>query len=244
MTRTDVPGSSRASPAVGGLQSGGESSAHPPRDPTFLQVFTLVVWLTCLVVGLLGLWLQAQSATPKYQPPPPLEPPPVQAEVIDVDITREPVMAADDTPPPPEAMPDAPPESPPPLPEVSAPSPGLAFAVPVEGPVRIGSGAHPGIIPRAVPAAVERLVFGKGTAENQPEPIWPLEARLAQQEGIVSIQFSVGPDGRVVEAHVARPSRWPLLNQAALTAVRDEWVNSHWVTTHPYLVSIVFKFNR
>ena len=224
-------------------QPEGDLSAQLSRDPTFLQVFTLVLWLTCLVVGLLGLWLQS-PLPPKLVPTPPPEPPPVQAEVIDVDITREPVMAADDSAPPPDAIPDAPPESPPPLPAVAAPSPGLAFAVPVEGPVRIVSGSQAGGIPARAPAAVERLVYGTGSAGKQPAPDYPPSAVAGHQEGTVGIQFIVGRDGHVIEAHVAQPSPWPLLNQAALTVVRDEWANPRWSVNHPYLVTIRFQLNQ
>ena len=80
MTQANVQASSQAPPIVRASQPEIDAANRPPRDPTFLQVFTLVVWLTCVAVGLLGLWLQAQSLGPKYQPPPPPEPPPVQAE--------------------------------------------------------------------------------------------------------------------------------------------------------------------
>lgn len=229
-----------------------ETAPRPRPEPTFLQVFTLVLWLTCLVVGLLGLWLQHRLVLPRLAPTAKPQPPPMHAELIDVELTREPVVmaAADSPPPPPPDAPALPPNAPPPapaLPAVAAPSPAIAFAVPVEDPVRIVPAARAAAAApvRPVPRpAVEHLVYGQGTAAAQPKPEYPSEALAAHQEGVVGIAFTVAPGGRVIEAHVAEPCPWPTLNQAALAVVRDEWANSQWVPGHPYLVRLRYKINE
>jgi TonB family protein len=212
-----------------------------PREVTFLQVFTLVLWLTCLAVGLIGLWFERGFSV--ALPPPAKEPPPVQAEIIDVDLTPAPVLLASDQMAPAAADEPLPPDAPlpdvPPLPAVAAPSPAIAFALPVEGPVRIVSAAKAAVAVPA-PVAAERLVFGQGSASAQPQPDYPDAARDANEQGVVEIEFSVGPNGRVTRARVANPSPWPVLNEAALSVVRDSWRNLQWSTTHPYHVSFNF----
>jgi protein TonB len=49
-------------------------------------------------------------------------------------------------------------------------------------------------------------------------PAYPPLARAAHVEGIVIIEATIGPDGRVQDARVLRPN--PLLDGAALDAVR------------------------
>ena len=176
------------------------------------------------------------------------EPPPLQAEVIEVAMTNERLLpaAADSSPPPPDAPSEPPPPDAPPLPAVAAPSPAIAFAVPVAGPVRIVPAARAAagpVLPAPKPT-VERLVYGQGTTAAQPQPDYPNEAKFAHQEGVVGIQFTVSPGGRVNEARVVEPSRFPLLNQSALRTVRDEWVDSRWVPGRIYLISIRFQINQ
>jgi len=217
-------------------------------EPTFLQVFTLVLWMTCLMVGLLGLWLQGRLMPGKPPPPKVPEPLPVQAEVIEVAMTNERVnpAAADSLPPPPDATSEPPPPDAPPLPAVAAPGPAIAFAVPIEGPVRIVSAARATagrVLPAPTPT-VERLVYGQGTTAAQPQPVYPDDAKFAHQEGVVGIQFTVSAGGRVNDARVVEPSPFPLLNQSALRTVRDEWVDSRWVPGRIYLISIRFQINQ
>lgn len=231
--------------------AGGEVARGARPEPTFLQVFTLVLWVTCLVIGLLGLWLQGGLTPAKPPPPKTVEPPPVQAELIEVAMTTERLIpAATDSPPPPPAAPaEAPPPEAPPLPAVAAPSPAIAFAVPVEGPVRIVPAAiAPAAAPRAVAPApretVEHLVYGIGTTAAQPQPDYPDDAKFAHQEGVVGIQFTVAPGGRVNDARIVVPSPFPLLNQSALSTVRDQWADPRWKPGTIYLISIRFKLNQ
>jgi len=178
-----------------------------------LPVFTLVLWLVCVLVGLAGL-RQDRHPRPVTRPTTPA------AEILDVEI-------ADDIPPP---------EADVALPEPFAaiePSPAIAFAAPVEAPVR----------PEAVRASNPvRLTFGEGEA-RQPAPEYPIEAALARQQGTVVVLFTVGEDGRVTNAAASSPSPWPMLNQSALRTIRQSW---RFPAGHvrSYEVAIQFVLNQ
>ena len=75
-----------------------------------------------------------------------------------------------------------------------------AVAVPDHAPLRVG-----GVIKR--PTKVRDVL-----------PTYPSLARAAHVEGIVIIEATIGPDGKVQDARVLRPN--PLLDAAALDAVR------------------------
>jgi protein TonB len=64
--------------------------------------------------------------------------------------------------------------------------------------------------------------MGQGEG-RQPAPNYPREALARRQEGVVTVQFLVGADGKVVSAEVWQASPWPLLNEAAVSAVRNRW---------------------
>lgn len=194
-----------------------------------LQVSTLVLWLGCLAVGGLGLALPYGRPVASAKAPAP-----TVAEILLVELTPDPV-------PPPEVAPP-PSATPPPLLEpmttpraptltpVATPSPAVAFALPVEGPTRIVEVKEAPYRQPNVPAAeatapvtpVQELTYGEGEGK-QPAPQYPSRARRAGQEGAVTVRFSVGEDGRVLDAQVSAPSPWPLLNEAALKVVRERW---------------------
>jgi protein TonB len=200
-----------------------------PAEVEFLPVLTLVLWTGCLAVGALGLSLSYARPQPPAQ-----EPPPVQAELLQVELTNDPLSPLDAPPPPPGTP------QPPPLPElivttpvpplltVAAPSPVIAFALPVEGPARIVEAkqaaytrpAEPVVAPPA--PAVQAITYGQGEGK-QPAPDYPSRARREGQEGAVVIRFSVSEDGRVLAAEVFVPSAWPLLNREAVRVVREQW---------------------
>jgi protein TonB len=216
----------------------------PPEDeqriaePSMLAVITLVLWLITLAIGLIGLLL----SRPRAQPPP--KPPEVvQADLITTEITPELTQAVEETSPQ-QIAPEMTEEPPaPPLPAVAAPSPMIAFAQPVEGPVRIVSAreAAPTVAPPVV-RTVKRLNYGEGEG-IQSAPDYPPQAVLEHQEGAVGVRFTVAPDGHVMSAEVATPSRWLLLNQAALQVVRDRWHFSSG-DVRSYEVSIRFHLNQ
>jgi protein TonB len=187
--------------------------------PSLLAVTTSVVWLGCVAVGLTGLyWLPA--------PPPPAsrKVTPVEAKLIHVELSEQaaavpstpaaaarasPVVAATDQPPAP--------------PMIATPS-AVAFALPTTAPLLLAAPSHamPPSSEASHSAAVEHLSYASVQGE-QPRPEYPLEAKIAHQEGTVLIRFTIGEDGRVASADVLQPSPFPLLNDSALRCVREEW---------------------
>jgi protein TonB len=205
-----------------------------PEDNFILPIGTAVLWIGCLFIGALGLFLRY----PHPRGPDP-QPPPVEVKWMNVEVVKGPptpleqsspdAAPADSTPqppPPPEAQPA------PPLPQMVAVTPwnpSIPFPKPVEGPTRLvdATQAAPKVQapqpprPATAPSTV-RLVYGQGEGD-QPKPEYPREAAMAHQQGAVTIRFTVGADGRVQSAEVIAPCRWPLLNQSALRTVRDDY---------------------
>ena len=192
------------------------------NEPGLLQVLTLVVWLVWAAIGVIGLLTSHARPRPQQEPPPI---PPLQAELVNVELTDEPpIEVADAAPAPADESEPPPPEADvPPLPAVALPSPAIAFAVPIEGPARIVAAAQANLARVPItPRSAQRITFGVGEGK-QPAPLYPEQAQREGQEGVVGIRFTVGPDGRVQSAEVSSPSPWPLLNQSALRTVRDQW---------------------
>lgn len=223
-----------------GPTSSPELSARPPtrgpgRDTLSLTaILTLVLWLGVLVIGTVGL------AIPYPRPVSPARSlPPIVVELVEIELTRDPVPPSETPPaspdpvaPPPLLDPLLPPPDAPPLAAVAEPSPAIAFAMPVEGPVRIveiapaartGAEEPIAVVAAPVPApAVQAIQYGQGEG-RQPAPEYPRQAAREGQEGTVTIRFSVGEEGRVLSAVSSVPSPWPLLNEAALRVVRERW---------------------
>ncbi len=55
---------------------------------------------------------------------------------------------------------------------------------------------------------------------SNPKPTYPSESRRAGQQGIVFIAVEVTAEGRVASAQLSRSSGYPLLDTAALQAIR------------------------
>lgn len=210
MTSSSPPGTKRAA-----LE---RRPILPREEPSVWQVITLAIWVVCLAVGLLGLWMRPAPPAPK--PPPAPEPPPVQARLAEVDLPPPPPPDARTLPPPPPQA--ALPANIPPLPIVAAPSPAIAFAVPVAGPVQIGPASMAGRVSLNQPIARVRRLSDQ-EADTQPKAEYPEEARQAGEQGRVGVRFVVGEDGGIVSVEVVAPSRWPLLNRAAIQVVRNRW---------------------
>lgn len=194
-------------------------------------VLTLVLWTGCLTIGALGFML------PYTRPQPPAkQPEPVQAEILNVELTSDPLPPPNIAPPPPDPSQPPPltdPEITPPAPPmiaVAQPSPAIAFALPVEGPTRIveanqAAYVAPPAETRTAPVTappVQQLVHGQGEG-RQPAPDYPPQALRAGQEGTVRVRFSVGDNGRVIAAEAAAPCPWGLLNTSAVRVVRERW---------------------
>lgn len=193
-----------------------------------LPVVTLVLWAVCLGIGLLGLALPYTRPLPIAKMPEP-----ITAEVLNVQLTNDPLPPPDPEPPaatpPPPLLEPVMPSTVPPMLAVAEPSPNIAFALPAEGPARIvearaASYARTTAPQDSAPATppVQPLTFGRGEGTQQA-PEYPRESMRAGQEGTVVVRFSVGDDGRVLAAEASSPSPWTLLNAAAVRVVRERW---------------------
>ncbi|MGD0141058.1 MAG: energy transducer TonB [Tepidisphaeraceae bacterium] len=184
-------------------------------------VATMVVWCGCVVVGWIGMRWSLRQALPAGPAAP------VDTELLNVEaIQQRP------------AEPSPPAAAPPDTPAVAAPGPAIAFAEPVDAPV------HGVEAPRMTPTenSVIRLTYGEGEGE-QPAPEYPPEAVRAGQEGTVVVRMTVAEDGRVTQAEAVSPCPWPVLNSAAVRAVRTTW-RFRRGPVRVYEVSIQFQINR
>lgn len=231
----------------------GALNGAAPGDWLLLSVTTLVVWLGCLAIGVLG-WV-LPYARARVIPSP--EPPPVVARVMELKLAPapDPAPAAAapakhlDQQPPPLPTPLIAPA--PPAYTVAAPSPQIAFAVPVATPAVVVAASQapyrtpeaPVVATPAAPAPTPQvLTFGEGDG-RQALPEYPREARRQGQEGVVTVRLTVGEDGRVLDAGAAQPCPWPLLNHAALRVVRSRWRFSPG-PVRLYEVAIRFQLNK
>jgi periplasmic protein TonB len=214
----------------------------------FVSVLTLVLWSGCLSVGVLGFALPYSRPEPV---PAPVEP--MQAELLDVQLTTDPIEP--DFQPPANmdrSMPAAPaivarPQLPQAIPVAAVSA--VAFALPVKGPTRLVEVDQAASSQQSAPTETnagegrpETLTFGHGDG-HQPAPEYPARSRRERQEGSVSVQFTVGESGRVIAAEASAPCRWSLLNEAALRAVRERW---RFPAGKPrvFEVTIRFELNR
>jgi protein TonB len=196
-------------------------------------MLTLVIWIGCLFIGVAGF------ALPYLRPQAPVKtPPPVVAELLNVELTSDPLPPANPAPPLPNLLqppPVAQPQITPPPPRmmtVAAPSPQIAFAVPIAAPaivVPVKEASYRTVEtpvvetpPVAAPPAPTPLTFGVGEGK-QPAPEYPREARRQGQEGTVIVRMTVGDDGRVLAVEAVSSSPWPLLNNSALRCVKSQW---------------------
>ena len=196
-----------------------------------VSLFSATVWMFLLWIGVTG--MVAHYARPVAEPP---DAPPVQAKLIKVELTTDSYIPEESSPPPPSLTEPPPLLEPlktpdlPPMTAVAAMDAPVAFALPVEGPVTIVEAAQASFsrqpaeerpVVAAVPT-IQRLTFGTGEG-RQPAPRYPLQASREGQEGVVRVRFSVGENGRVLEAEAVAPSPWPLLNREAVRTVLQRW---------------------
>lgn len=211
------------------------AAARPTTRPwrgeiPILSVVTLVLWVGCAIVGGVGLTLAYARPTP-HRP----EAAPIVAEILEVELTAAAAaphtvipLLAETLPAPPPAFEPLPVPAELALVAVTEPSPAIAFALPVEGPTmtvdpRSASHTSPPVAESTISAAAPQVIaYGQGEG-RQPAPLYPQQAKREGQEGTVTVRFSVGENGRVLEAEAVAPAPWPLLNAAALRAVKERW---------------------
>jgi len=197
---------------------GMEASDDTPLTP----VLTLVAWVVCLAIGLLGFLLPYSRPHRSVKTPES-----VKIQRLVVELSKEPPAPSENERLPGSARSSVPlPEdamAPPPI-AVAQPSAAIAFAVPVEGPTRVvpfdqATYARPASTAKP---AVQRLTFGQGEG-RQPTPEYPAQAIQQHQEGTVVVRLVVGESGQVSSAEATQPCPWQMLNEAALRAVRQQW---------------------
>jgi len=226
-------------------------SLRQREESALISIFTLVLWIGCLTIGVVGFVLpylrpQASAKTP----------PPVTAELLNVELTSEPLPPVNLAPPPPNLVQPPPLSQPtivppaPPTMSVAAPSPHIAFAVPVQAPARVvpvkeasyRTVETPAVAEPALAPAPQPLTFGQGEGK-QPAPEYPRQALREGQEGVVAVRMMVREDGRVLAAETSSPSPWPLLNDAAVRVVKSRWRFAPG-PARAYEVAIRFQLNK
>ena len=228
-------------PAIAISRQRFESESH---DLSLLQIATLVVWIACLGAGGLGLAMHYGRPVPKTVAAP------IQAEILNVELTSDPLPRSNLAPPPanlptPPPMPETPtpPPQAPALTAVAEPSPAIAFAIPVAGPVQIVEAKHAAPVRENSPApAPQKLVFGHGEG-RQPGPQYPPLAQRQGQEGVVGVRFTVSESGDVLGAEAVNPSPWPLLNREAIRTIRHRWQFQPG-PTRVYAIDIRFELQK
>lgn len=207
---------------------------RPTTDPTCvstLGVVTLVLWLSVMTVSIIGMCVPYSQ--PRLQARLQRA---VKVELLNVDLTSEPLPSLDappqqaQAPQPPPMVAEASSLPAPALLPVAEPNPAVAFPISTDGPVRVVAATQAASSPEpagqgtiANPAPiVQNLQYGQGEG-RQPAPEYPAAARREGQEGAVVVRFTIDEQGRVVAAEAIRPAPWPLLTEAALRAVRTRW---------------------
>jgi periplasmic protein TonB len=159
--------------------------------------------------------MMAFVAAPPPPPPPPPPPAPAVAQPKVVPVVTNPNAAPI----------EAPKEI---KPEVSVPSVGEGVPGGVEGGVPGGVvggvvGGLPQAPPPPPPPPTAPVRVGGNiktpTKTKDVKPVYPPIAQSARVSGVVIIEATIGPDGRVKDAKVLRSI--PLLDQAALDAVKQ-----------------------
>jgi protein TonB len=97
---------------------------------------------------------------------------------------------------------------------------GAAAAAPISriaaGSARGGSTASAG----TTSSGTSSTIASRLAAGHMPAPGYPSVSRRMGQTGTVIVEFTVDRSGRVISAHAAKPSPWPLLDQEAVRTVR------------------------
>lgn len=165
---------------------------------------------------------------------------------VELDLSAEPegepeapsaAPALAETPPelPPEPASEAPAPEPAPLTPAASPSPepAVAAATPVPQAKRQNTGKKQSSAPTLHAATQGRTAGNADSAggsagggmqgvrvRSNPRPEYPAKARSERQEGVVLVSVEIGPDGSPVGVALGSSSGFPLLDDAAVRAVR------------------------
>ncbi len=174
-----------------------------------------------LLIGMVGLKPPKVIQRPLSEPP----------DVVPVVFTppeeqpkTEPEVKPDETQPPQETQE----ETPQVMTVVAAADPSaVAFAVPVQGAVAVAREAHlaapPPPVIHAPPAKPTQFNPQVSDGGSYPPPQYPSMALRNHYEGTAVIEIMVDPAGTITSAKVQKSSGFPLLDEAALEAVKRRW---------------------
>ena len=138
--------------------------------------------------------------------PPDVLPPPVKIPPLQAPLPKDPVVL----PPPPPPLPAPRTEAPP----AAAPAPTVnAVAVSRSG-TGTGTSTTPGNNPKA--RQQEADYFALISAHLNRRKTYPVEARKARQQGVVTVRFTVDRSGNISDASIKRSSGHELLDRATL----------------------------
>ena len=163
--------------------------------------------------------VEQTEATPEPEPEPP--PPPQEVAAVEPEIKLD--LPPPDEPPPPtaaELKPVAPPKPKPPQPKpAAAPRPTAQAAVTKAPSPDTGNAS---ITQQQAASSSSLVVFeGKPRFRIPPTPaVYPPRSIELGQQGEVLVRVRLQPDGAAAEIVLWRSSNFPLLDRAALTAVR------------------------
>jgi periplasmic protein TonB len=88
-------------------------------------------------------------------------------------------------------------------------------------PVKTGDGSSPEIGLEKTTQMADAGVKAEPNYLKNPEPLYPAAARRRHQEGLVLLSVRVTAQGHAEKVEVKQSSGFPLLDEAALTAVHD-----------------------
>lgn len=163
--------------------------------------------------------VEQTEAPPEPEPEPP--PPPQEVAAAEPEIKLD--LPPPDEPPPPtvaELKPVAPPKPRPPQPKpAAAPRPTAQAAVTKAPSPDLGNAS---VTQQQAASSSSPVVFeGKPRFRIPPTPaVYPPRSIELGQQGEVMVRVRLQPDGSAAEIMVWRSSNFPLLDRAALTAVR------------------------
>jgi protein TonB len=187
----------------------------------------------------------AAVSTPKpSEPPTPIEPkPPITPLPLEMPV-REPepaplipaaVPVQKETAPTPPAIPSAP----------QSAAATVALNQPAQNRTR-GDGSSPRPGEDATTQQAPLGIRAQPDYRKNPEPPYPLAARRRRQEGVVLLSVKVSTQGRALRVQIKQSSGVPVLDDAAIQAVRDWEFEPARVGARPYEseieVPVRFKF--
>jgi TonB family protein len=204
-----------------------------------INIGTLATWLMLTGFGMVaGMIPFGHNETPK---PKQLEVLPVEQELPlgseepsgEVPVTEEESTQETSLPAPPEIPPTTEIEPLPEIPEMPVQKPAPSPEAPKKAKTRVASNikapsrnTNTGATSKngssqAAGNNSEKSSSLRFAAGRMKKPNYPYQARINKQSGTVVVEFTVGTDGRVISAVEVQSSKWPLLDNEALRAVRN-----------------------